>query len=296
VYYQVSLDEELAQVNRAVKYYLDWAEEYRSTTYEWDLLRTYYGGLRDPTQVAAIRFRALFFAMRLQPVLSYVSQFINEHGCPPRILDLGCGFGLESLLICLGGAAVHGLDGWQPMVEYAQKRMVSYQEKHNLRLDLRYEHKNLFHFEPSEPYDAVYSSATLHHIEPVADAFRKIAALIKPGGYFFLSDENGYSPIQQIAVQKKIGWIKPRKYLRTNPDTGEKYWYGNENIRAPFQWASHMRHASLYPVAIKYCRFLPAVDWPVEKLVKAERDLRNLPVIAQLLAIGFLFTAQKATA
>ena len=296
VYYRVGLSEELRQVNCAVDYYLDWAEEFRSTTYDWDFMNYYYRGLRDASKVAAIRFRALFFAMRLQPVLTYVSQFVEEHQRPPYILDLGCGFGLESLLICLTGAKVHGIDGWQPMIEHAERRLASYQQKHHLQLALHYDYVNVFQFSPEQPYDAVYSSATLHHIEPIEGAFAKIASLIKPGGYFFLSDENGYSPVQQLAVQKKIGWVKPRKYLRTDPDTGEKFWYGNENIRAPFQWAGHMRWAGLKPVSIKYCRFLPRLDWSVERLVNAERRLRSIPGITQLGAIGFLMTAQKTAA
>ena len=296
MYYQVGYDEEIAQVNRAIEYYMDWAEEFRTSSHEWEFILQYYRGLLDPTQVVKIRFRALFFAMRLQPVLSYITQFTKEHGRAPYILDLGCGFGLETTLLALAGAKVHGIDGWRPMIESAQKRLASYQQRHNLELDLKFEYVNLFQFNAPQAYDAVYSSATLHHIEPVADGFKKIAEVMKPGAFFFLSDENGYSPVQQLAVQKKIGWIKPRKYLRIDPETGQEYMYGNENIRAPFQWANHMQRVGLRPTAIKYCRFLPPLDWTVERLVSAERRLRSMPLAAQLGAIGFLFIAQKETA
>lgn len=294
MYYQVALEEELSEINRAVGYYLEWAEEFRSTLYEWDFIRYYYRGLLDPTQTAAIRFRALFFAMRLQPVLTYIQQFRVEHQRVPRILDLGCGFGLESLLICLTGASVDGIDAWQPMIEHAQQRQASYQQKHSIHLDLRYDYVNLFEFSAEQPYDAIYSSATLHHIEPPQKAFQAIANCLKPGAYFFLSDENGYSPIQQLIVQKRIGWTKPRKYWHTDPDTGKQFMYGNENIRPAFLWARHMSTAGLHPLSIKYCRLLPALNWTVERLVKAERRLRGIPIIAQIGAIGFLLTARKA--
>jgi SAM-dependent methyltransferase len=295
VYYQVEYEEEITQVNRAVEYYLDWAEEFRTSSYEWDFIVQYYRGLLDPTQILKLRFRALFFAMRLQPVLSYITQFIKEKGQAPVILDLGCGFGLETTLLALAGAKVHGVDGWRPMIETAEKRLASYKQRHSIDLDLKFQYVNLFQFSPSQTYDAVYSSATLHHIEPVADGFKKIAELMKPGAFFFLSDENGYSPVQQLAVQRKIGWVKPRKYLRIDPDTGQEYMYGNENIRAPYQWANHMRRVGLRPTAIKYCRFLPPINWSIERLVRAERTLRTIPLAAQLGAIGFLFIAQKET-
>jgi SAM-dependent methyltransferase len=292
-YYQVALDEELKQVNRAVDYYLSWGEEFRSTKYEWDFIYYYYRGLLNPNNIAGIRFRALFFAMRLQPVLTYVERFIQEYARPPFILDLGCGFGLESLLIALTGARVYGIDDWVPMIDHAKRRLDQYQNKLNVSVDLRYERANLFKRKESEVYDAVYSSATLHHIEPPTDAFQAIARLIKPDGYFFLSDENGYSSIQQLAVQKKIGWIHPRKYLKVDPDTGEQYMYGNENIRASFLWAKYMKRSGLQPLSIKYCRFLPPVNWPIEQLVNIERRIRTIPFIAQLGAIGFLYMSKK---
>ncbi len=109
-YHNIPFNKELRQVTTAVNYYLDWAEEFRGTNYDWDFFYTYYQGLRDPRKVARIRFRALFFATRLQPVLSYIEQFVQQHQRSPRLLDLGCGMGLESLLLSLTGATVHGVD------------------------------------------------------------------------------------------------------------------------------------------------------------------------------------------
>jgi 2-polyprenyl-3-methyl-5-hydroxy-6-metoxy-1,4-benzoquinol methylase len=293
MYYHIPFDEEIIQVNKAVNYYLDWAREFRTIKYDWDFLHTYYKGLLDPTQTTRIQFRALFFAMRLQPVLSYIQQFKLQHNSAPRILDLGCGMGLESLLLSLAGAVVHGIDPWSEMIKFAQYRQTKYQAHYGIQLNLDYEHINLFKYTPSEPYDAVYSSATLHHIEPVSDAIKKISQLIKPDGYFFLSDENGLSPVQQLAVQKKIGWIHPRKFWRIDSDTGERYLYGNENIRATFLWGRYMRDAGLKPQTIKYCRFLPPLERSVEWSVKWERGLRSIPILTELTAIGFLLSAKK---
>jgi hypothetical protein len=91
-------------------------------------------------------------------------------------------------------------------------------------------------------------------------------------------------------VQKRIGFAKSRKYLRVDSETGESFRYGNENIRPPFL----MRKAHLTPISIKYCRFLPPLDRSLRALVKLERGLRSIPVLAQIGAIGFLLTAQTA--
>jgi SAM-dependent methyltransferase len=291
-YYHVDFDEELRHVSRAVQYFADWGREIESADYEWAYLKQYYSGYNANT--AWVRFRALFFAMRLQPVLSYIEQFQQENRHPPGILDLGCGFGMETILLGLYGAQVHGVDASPEKIELAGKIKQNIEGKQRTSLDVNFEVANLFRFAPSQAYDAVYSSATLHHIEPVSDAIQRIASLIAPNGYFFLSDENGYSPVQQFVVQKSIGFAKPRKYLRIDSETGEPFWYGNENIRPPFLWATHMRKARLTPISIKYCRFLPPLDRSLGELVKLERGLRSIPVLAQIGAIGFLLTAQKA--
>lgn len=293
VYYSIDEAEEMVQVERATQYYLDWAEEFRSIPHDWDVFTRYYRGLLDPTKVSQIRFKSLFFSMRLQPILTYVQEFTQVHGCPPHILDLGAGFGLESLLICLVGACVHGIDSSLSMVEHARKRVSRYQESHQLNLDLRYDCVNIFNFPQDKPYDAIYCSATLHHIEPVAQAIRIISDLLKPGGYFFLSDENGFSPVQQLVVQKRIGWMRPRKYIKSDPGTGERFVYGNENIRSLYGWKHLVERTDMQPEAVKYCRFLPPVDWPVERLVRFERKVRNIPMLTQLWAIGFTLLSRK---
>ncbi len=181
------------------------------------------------------------------------------------------------------------------MLDFAKYRKAHYQTKHDVQLALEYEQANLFKFAPSEPYDAVYSSATLHHIEPAAGAIAAVSHLIKPGGYFFLSDENGLSPLQQMLIYRKRGWTGPRKYWRVDEETGERYLYGNENIRAAFLRGRYMRAAEMPAQSIKYCRFLPPLDRPVEWFVKWERMLRRIPVLAELGAIGFLMTARKVS-
>jgi len=98
--YRISLDEELIQVNRAIEFYLDWGEKLRTNPQNSEWVTDYYYGLLNVTKVASLRFRALFFAMRIQPALSYIDQFVREQKRAPHILDLGCGCGLESTLKC----------------------------------------------------------------------------------------------------------------------------------------------------------------------------------------------------
>lgn len=294
MYYQVSLDEELKQVNKAVDYYLQQAATIADSKEIYSQSLTHYYRKLIRASESVLRFRAVFFAMRLQPVLTYVSQFVDTHHRAPNILDLGCRFGLETILIGRSGACVHGIDPERNAILEAAVLKTHYEKQERVELDVRYEKANLFSFNPPETYDAIYSSATMHHIEPMGQAMPLVAKLIKPGGYFFLSDENGLSPAQQLIVQKRIGWMRSRKLWLTDSETGQPFLYGNENIRPPFRWAHLMKQAGLQPVSLKYCRFLPPIDWSVERLVKFERVCRNIPLITQLNAIGFLMIARQS--
>lgn len=293
-YYQIRTFEEAHIIQKAFTFYQNWADLVRSGAFELDYLKHYYAKSLGVTQGKQFRFRALFFATRLQPILSYVHNFGQQHGRPPYILDLGCGFGLESLLIGATGAKVHGVDYSAEKIDFAPQLQKAYEDKHQITLDIRFEQASLFAFRALTGYDAVYSSATLHHIEPADQAIQAVANLLVPGGDFFLSDENGLSPIQQIAVQKRIGWTASRRVWRTNA-SGERFLYGNENIRPPFLWAHWMRKAGLVPQAIKYCRFLPPLNWSLERLLQWERWLRRIPGIAEFGAIGFMLIAHKRT-
>jgi SAM-dependent methyltransferase len=141
-YYHVDFDEELRHVSWAVQYFDDWGREIESSDYDSDYLKQYYSGYTAKT--AWVRFRALFFAMRLQPVLSYIEQFQHENRRPPSILDLGCGFGREAILLGLYGAQVHGVDVSPEKIEVAGKIKQIIAGKQRTSLDLNFGVTNLF--------------------------------------------------------------------------------------------------------------------------------------------------------
>ena len=140
------------------------------------------------------------------------------------------------------------------------------------------------------PYIPAQHCITSNMLTKLLNSFLRSLSL---KGIFFLSDENGASPAQQLIVQKRIGWTSARTLERTDPETGETYIYGNENIRPPFRWAQLMRAVRLEPIYIKYCRFMPPLKWSIERLVKTERSLRTKPFLAELGAIGFLMVSQR---
>lgn len=110
------------------------------------------------------------------------ARFVSDLGAPlvellapapgQRILDLGCGDGVLSLVIMAAGATVVGVDGAPDMVAAARARGV----------DARLMDGQALEFEGE--FDAVFSNAALHWMgdaEAVIDGVRRA---LRPGGRF----------------------------------------------------------------------------------------------------------------
>ena len=117
-----------------------------------------------------------------------------------RILDLGCGTGVLARLIADRGASVTGIDLSESMISKAK---VSYPD-----LDFRVMSATDFHFE--QPFDAVFSNATLHWVTDATAAVRQMYENLKPGGRLVL-EMGGRGNVQLIlsTLQNRLrvhGW------------------------------------------------------------------------------------------
>ncbi len=91
-----------------------------------------------------------------------------------RILDLGSGTGHLTARIAEAGASVIGIDASAEMVEQAKQ----------LYPALDFIHADASDFTFNEPFDAVFSNATLHWVKRADEAVTSISASLKRGGRF----------------------------------------------------------------------------------------------------------------
>jgi trans-aconitate methyltransferase len=89
-----------------------------------------------------------------------------------RILDVGCGTGQLTAEIARAGALVTGIDRSAAMVEQARKNFPG--------MDFRIEDVREIAYDCE--FDAVFSNAVLHWVQPAAAAVSAIARALKPGG------------------------------------------------------------------------------------------------------------------
>jgi len=121
-----------------------------------------------------------------------------------RVLDLGCGTGINLEWLKKTGAKVIGFDLSQEMLKQACGKGNTVVRGTAPRLP----------FEP-QSFDVVYSFKVLPHVEEIDTAFEEIARVLKPGGVAVLES---YNPHSFRGVIKQ--WLKPP--LKVAPNLTEK--------------------------------------------------------------------------
>lgn len=89
-----------------------------------------------------------------------------------RILDIGCGTGHLTHQIAERGAEVVGIDSSAEMIAQARQNYPK----------LRFELADATRYRAPEPFDALFSNAALHWIQPPDAVAAAMAGALKPGG------------------------------------------------------------------------------------------------------------------
>ncbi len=110
-----------------------------------------------------------------------------------RILDLGCGTGHLTKQIAEAGATVIGLDSAASMVAAASTAYP----------DIEFILGTAADFAFAQPFDAVFSNATLHWVPQADEAAVCIARALKPGGRF-VAEFGGLHNMHHVAAAVQV--------------------------------------------------------------------------------------------
>lgn len=109
-----------------------------------------------------------------------------------RILDVGCGTGQLTAKIAESGACAVGIDASAAMIEQARRNYPH----------IEFQVADVRGFRSDEPFDAVFSNAALHWVQPPEMAVRSIAAALRPGGRL-VAELGGQGNVRQILLALK---------------------------------------------------------------------------------------------
>jgi tRNA (cmo5U34)-methyltransferase len=146
----------------------------------------------------------------LQDVIAEATRGVSA----TRILELGTGTGetARRVLARHARAALVGIDESASMLEQARAELPDGTDLRVARLQ-----ESL----PEGPFDLVFSALTVHHLDSSekADLFRRIAAVLRPGGRFVLGDvvvperaEDAVTPLSEgfdlpDPAVDQLGWL-----------------------------------------------------------------------------------------
>jgi SAM-dependent methyltransferase len=152
------------------------------------LLLTYYteaGLLGRP-------FKRGFFQHHFVENVAKATRRIFDSSKTPRILDLGCGMGTQSMFFAMCGATVLGVDMDGDALQVAQQRMALYEKSSGRRLNLRFIEADAFQFDfaAAGPVDVIYSLFAFNMIQPTTLLLDRLLPALRPGGLLIVQDGN----------------------------------------------------------------------------------------------------------
>ena len=128
-----------------------------------------------------------------------------------RILDLGCGTGHLTAEIAASGAEVVGMDRSAEMLETAR-------DEHPELTLVRGDAQDFARGDPlpdGEPFDAVFTNATIHWLDDPEAAFDSVASVLRPGGRF-VGEFGGQGNVEAI-VGAVTAEVESRGHEVENP-------------------------------------------------------------------------------
>ncbi len=166
--------------------------------------------------------------------LDWIDQQAHIQG--KRIVDVGCGGGILAESMAARGAQVTGID----LSDKALKVAKLHQLESGVQLDYRLIAAEDLAAEQPGSFDLVTCMEMLEHVPDPASVVAACAAMVKPGGWVFLSTLNRNAKSYALAI---LG----AEYILNMLPRGTHEW---AKFIRPHELASHVRQAGMETVQI----------------------------------------------
>jgi len=206
---------------------------------------------------------------------SFVERLKLQAGPRPIVLDIGCGFASDALLLAWLGCEVIGVDPDARKIAVCRHRARQWRaflgEETTEPRFLVGRIEDIDELRPAS-FDGVFTSECLHHCEPVENTLLAIRTLVRDSGGVLVLESNGACPANEVVLLRSRD-RKSRRTLNRGPD-GRFWLYGDENIRTARAWVDLFRECGLATESTVYSRHLAS---EVAGSLRYDRLLGSLP-------------------
>ncbi len=162
---------------------------------EREYLAAYYrgGGHLQPG-------RRHFFRRHCSETFSRAAAHLLGSTPAPRVIDLGCGSGTQTLYLALCGARVVALDLDRQALQVLRRRRAFYEQQVGRALDIEVLEANTLELDYQRwaPVNGVHSMFAFNLMKPARDLIARLAPAMAPGATFCVLDGNTLSWLPKV--------------------------------------------------------------------------------------------------
>ena len=236
------------------------------------------------------KFRKAYFVQRLQYIVDHMPK-----SKAVKVFDLGCGYGTTALFLALNGYRVEGIT-LEFYFKTIKKRMAYWSAFGDVS-GFTYEYRNILDGIHDDAYDVIIAQDTLHHLEPINQALKKIHQALKSDGILIAVEENGSNVVQNLKLIKQRGFKKVKTIY--DEVLEKEILIGDENIRSLSAWDALLskNNLSLNHDSLNYIRFFYPIsykDKSIEEVFRMEQIIQHKSsVLKKWFFFGLNFVAHK---
>jgi ubiquinone/menaquinone biosynthesis C-methylase UbiE len=131
--------------------------------------------------------------------------FAQLQGSQGRLLEVGCGIGVDSIQLARCGFDVTGVDLTESAIEVARESA----RRRGVRIDFRVGNAEGLDF-PDASFDAVYSFGVLHHTPNIERAVAEVHRVMKPGARAYVMLYHRWSLVNLVHRTLRLPYESPR--------------------------------------------------------------------------------------
>lgn len=177
--------------------------------------------------------------------------FASLEGSRGRLLEVGCGIGVDSIRLAECGFEVTAVDLAENAIRVARKLAQS----RGVTIDFQVGNAEELGF-PEASFDAVYSFGVLHHTPDIEKAVAEIRRVLRPGGTAHVMLYHRYSLVNLVHRVLRLPYESPRDLKDHCPVV---YTFSRRGVKRLFSQFSKVKLRAEYPFTFG---FGPLGTWP----------------------------------